>query len=63
MKHNYYECNLCHYTDENQELKMFTYDISRKDKYIISSSDNNDDDTFHICINCIIRIKEFELKD
>jgi len=42
---------------------MFTYDISRKDKYIISATDNNDDDdTLHICIDCIKRIKEFELK-
>lgn len=61
MRHNYYECNLCHGTDENQELKIFTYDISNRDKYIICHSDSDDsDDAIHICINCINKIKGFD---
>jgi hypothetical protein len=63
MRHNYYECNLCHSTDENQALRMFTYDIGRVDKYIICSANSyNDDDIIHICINCINRIKAFKIE-
>ena len=61
MKHNFYECNLCHSTDEDRELTMFTYDVRRKDEYIICSPDSDDDDdALHICINCINRIKKFD---
>ena len=61
MRHHYDECNLCHETDENQELKMFTYDTSRKDRYIISQAAyTDDDDATYICIKCIRTIKEFD---
>lgn len=61
MRHSYDECNLCHDTDEQKELEMFTYDITNKDKYIICHSSSDDDnDAIHICINCINRIKGFD---
>lgn len=61
MRHSYTECNLCHDTDDDKELEMFTYDITRKDKYIICRKDSDEpDDTIHICINCINRIKGFD---
>lgn len=61
MKHQYDECDLCHKTDENEELKMFTYDTTRKEKYIVCPVSYQDaDDAIHICINCIRTIKEFD---
>jgi len=62
MRHDYYECDLCGKTDEHEDLKMFTYDVSRKEKYIITpvSSDDESEATT-ICIDCIKRIKSTEI--
>ena len=61
MRHHYDECDLCHETNENQELEIFTYDIGKREKYIISPAGSDEDsDVFYICIKCIHRIKEFD---
>jgi len=60
VKHHYIECDLCHQTDESQELKMFSYNPANKEKYILGPVDVDiDNDGVHICIKCINRIKVF----